>query len=160
MTLNTDQTEREWDSAVPTTLVIACSDGRFQEEVDAFLRDELHIRQYDRFYVPGGGGALASSGIDFTRAHDFRAECNFLINAHRIKQVILLFHGPAEDGPESAACADYQRKLPGGTTADLRRQADEDAAEIVRTGLGPHVAIRIFRAEVTAEGCVRFVQVE
>ena len=158
--MNTDQTETEWDSAAPTTLVIACSDGRFQEEVDAFLRDELHLRQYDRFYVPGGGGALASSGIDFTRAHDFRAECNFLINAHRIKQVILLFHGPAEDGPESAACADYQRKLPGGTTADLRRQADEDAAEIIRTGLGPHVAIRIFRAEVTAERYVRFVQVE
>jgi hypothetical protein len=154
------QAERRWESAAPTTLVIACSDGRFQEQVDAFLRDELGISQYDRFYVPGGPGALAFSGVDFTRAHDFRSECGFLIKAHRIHHVVLLFHGPSADGPESAACADYKRKLPGKSATDLRKQQDEDAAEILRDGLGPNVTLRVFHAEVTAEGFVRFVSIQ
>ncbi|UCG85188.1 MAG: hypothetical protein JSW71_14765 [Gemmatimonadota bacterium] len=157
--MNIYQTEKQWESTAPTTLVIACSDGRFQEEVDAFLHSELGIRRYDRFYVPGGAGALASSGFDFTRAHDFRSECRFLINAHRIDQAILLFHGPAEDGPESAACADYKRKSPGKSATELRKQQDEDAAEIIRDGLGSSVTLRVFHTEVTAEGFVRFVPV-
>jgi hypothetical protein len=158
LTLSAYETEKQWQGDAPTTLVVACSDGRFQEEVDRFLHDELRIRQYDRFYVPGGAGALASSGMDYTRAHDFRAECSFLINAHRIRQVIFLFHGPAADGPESAACADYKRKFPGKSAADLRLQEDEDAAEILRAGMGPNVTVRVFHAEVTRSGFVRFVQ--
>jgi len=47
-----------WDAANPNALVVACSDGRFQEELDAFLRAELALRQYDRLYVPGGAGGL------------------------------------------------------------------------------------------------------
>jgi len=30
-----------------------------QEATDAFLGRELGLTQFDRFYVPGGGGALA-----------------------------------------------------------------------------------------------------
>ena len=57
-----------WTPARPNALVVACSDGRLQEATDAFLASEFKITRYDRFYVPGGGGALASSGTDPARA--------------------------------------------------------------------------------------------
>ena len=61
-------TALRWTPARPNALVVACSDGRLQEATDAFLASEFKITRYDRFYVPGGGGALASSGTDPARA--------------------------------------------------------------------------------------------
>ncbi len=52
----------KWSADRPHTLVIACSDGRLQEQTDEFLHRQLGLSGFDRFYVPGGGGALASSG--------------------------------------------------------------------------------------------------
>jgi hypothetical protein len=46
-----------------------------QEATDAFLAREFKITRYDRFYVPGGGGALASSGTDPVRAQQMCAVC-------------------------------------------------------------------------------------
>lgn len=60
--------ELRWTPARPNAMVVACSDGRLQEATDAFLVSEFKITRYDRFYIPGGGGALASSGTDPVRA--------------------------------------------------------------------------------------------
>src|SRR5262245_30227649 len=70
----------EWSPERPNTLVIACSDGRLQESTDEFLAHHLHVTRYDRFYVPGGGGALSASGRDFLRAQQLRRECRYLID--------------------------------------------------------------------------------
>ena len=137
--------------------MIACSDGRFREEVDEFIRNGLGIECYDRLYVPGGAGALASSSSESTRAHNFRAECRFLISAHGTEQVILLFHGPSADGPDTATCADYRRKLPGRPAQEICRQQEEDANEMLQTGLGRNVRLRAYRAEVTRDDSVQFV---
>ena len=152
------RTQRPWNAQRPTTLVIACSDGRFQEEVDEFLRDHLVIDHHDRLYVPGGAGALVTSGTEFIRADRLRNECRFLIEAHGIERAILMFHGPAEDGPVEALCGDYQRRLPTSSPAGVRRQQDRDAERIQRDGLGGGVCLEIYRCEVTADGLVRFVQ--
>jgi hypothetical protein len=152
------QTRRPWNEQWPETLVLACSDGRFQEEVDEFLRFHLAISQYDRLYVPGGAGALATSGIDFVRADRFRTECRFLITAHGIERVILLFHGPAEDGPAEALCGDYKRRLRTSAPADIRRQQERDAEQIWHDGLGDAVELEIYRCEATRDGLVRFVR--
>ena len=154
------QTRRPWTEQSPDTLVIACSDGRFQEEVDEFLRDHLGIRQYDRLYVPGGAGALATTGIEFVRSDRFRNECRFLVGAHGIQRAILLFHGPAEDGPAEAVCGDYARRLPTSPPDALRRQQDRDAEQIWRDGLGAGVVLEIYRCEVTGDGGVQFVRLK
>jgi len=148
-----------WDAANPNALVVACSDGRFQEELDAFLRAELALRQYDRLYVPGGAGGLASSGIEFTRAHQIQKECKFLIEAHGIERVILVFHGPAPDGPEAATCGDYRRKFPGVSAHEIRKRQDDDALEILRQTAFRTTPVEIYRCEVTGRGTVRFVRV-
>ena len=147
-----------WNSARPGVLVIACSDGRIQEPVDEFLAT-LGITHYDRLYVPGGPGALTASGVAFMRADQFRRECAFLVAAHQIEDVYLLFHGPAEDGPPEATCADYRLKLPHHSPAQIRAQQQRDSDEVLRHGFGWNVSPRMhpFRCEVTAAGAVQFV---
>jgi len=150
---------QSWDAANPKTLVVACSDGRFQEELDTFLAAQLGLRQYDRLYLPGGAGALAPSGIEFTRAHQVRKECRFLIEAHGIERVILLFHGPAAEGPEEAACGDYRRKFPGASAHEIRKRQDTDAAEVVRQPVFRSTQVEVYRCEVTGRGEVQFVSI-
>jgi hypothetical protein len=122
---------RQWARARSRTLVVACSDGRLQEATDAFLADELGLTEYDRFYMPGGGGALAASGRDFIRAQQLRRECQYLVKLHDIERVLLLFHGPSSDGPADATCADYRRKLTGASPAVIRARQARDASELL-----------------------------
>ena len=152
--------EAKWEPTRPRILVIACSDGRLQEAVDEFLAS-LGILCYDRLYAPGGPGALASSGIDYLRSGQLRKECAFLVQAHQIEEAILLFHGPAIDGPEHAVCADYHRKLIACTPESARAQQLADIAEILRESFGwrREVNVRIFRAEVLPDRRVAFVPI-
>src|SRR5437763_4216859 len=138
-----------WDNARPRVLVVACSDGRMQEAVDEFLQHHFGLRRYDRLYVAGGAGALAPSGVDFLRASRFRRECAFLLTAHAIEDLILLFHGPSPTGPEEATCADYRRKLPELSAAQILAQQERDAEEILRVGCGGTARVRthVFRGE-------------
>jgi hypothetical protein len=136
--------------------VVACSDGRFGDEVEDFLQRRLGVPCYDRLYVPGGAGALAAGGAEFLRAQRFRSECQFLIEAHGIKRVILFFHGPAEEGPAEAVCGDYKRRLPTSTPNSVRRQQERDARQIIRDGLGDDVALEVYFCEVTKDRLLRF----
>jgi hypothetical protein len=154
------QTDRPWNAGRPDTLVVACSDGRLQVEIDAFLATHLGIANYDRFYVPGGAGALASSGLDFVRPYEYRAQCRVLAAAHGTRHAILLFHGPAPDGPDDAVCLDYRRKLPGRSADAIREEQDRDARELLEYGMGPGVALSVYRCEVRQDGRVQVVSLD
>lgn len=117
--LNQMASRSKWIVDRPHTLVVACSDGRLQDQTDEFLHGQLGLAGFDRFYVPGGGGALAASGPDFFRSIQMRTECAYLIKLHEVKRVILLFHGPSSKGPADACCADYRRKLPHSTPMEM-----------------------------------------
>src|SRR5436853_132992 len=67
-----------WSEDRPSILVIACSDGRLETQTDRFLKEELGIRGYDRYYIPGGPGALADSGFEYSRMDAHRKDCRFL----------------------------------------------------------------------------------
>lgn len=143
-----------WDSERPRVLVAACSDGRLQEATDAFLARALGVRQYDRLYVPGGGGGLASSGAHFLRSRELRRECHFLVEAHGVEHLILLFHGPAPDGPAEAVCADYRRKHPWYRPDQVRAQQDADVRDLLnrRDEFAGTAQLSAYRIEVTAVG--------
>jgi hypothetical protein len=153
-------TRTPWNPERPAALVIACSDGRLQENLDEFLA-HLGITHDDRLYAPGGPGALASSGVSYVRADQFRQECGFLVSSHGIEDVYLVFHGPSEDGPPEATCGDYRCKLPRATPDEVRRQQERDAAEILRNGFGWNVEVRthVYRCEVTTDARVQFVEI-
>ena len=148
----------EWSPARPDTLVIACSDGRLQEATDHFLAHHLHVTRYDRFYMPGGGGALAASGRDFLRAQQLRRECRYLVELHAVRHVVMLFHGPTTNGPIAAACADYRRKLPWASVAQLRSRQEQDAEELGRTreDWAGSAAVMMYRCEVDGRGVIHF----
>ena len=143
-----------WDPERPRVLVAACSDGRLQEATDTFLDRSLGVRHYDRLYVPGGGGGLASSSAHFLRARELRRECQFLVEAHGVEHLILLFHGPAADGPAEAICADYRRKHPWYRPDQVRAQQDADVRDLLarRDEFAGSAQLSAFRIEVTASG--------
>lgn len=144
-----------WNDRRLEALVVACSDGRFHDEVEEFVRTQLDVAFYDRLYVPGGGGALATSGAEFLRAQRLRSECRFLIEVHELERAILFFHGPVPDGPQAALCGDYRRRLPTSTIGAIRLQQERDARQIMREGLGG-VRLEAFYCEVVGDGSVRF----
>ena len=149
----------QWDSRRPQVLVAACSDGRLQEATDAFLERALDIRQYDRLYLPGGGGALVASGREFIRARETRRECRFLVDAHRVAHLILLFHGPAADGPDAAICADYRRKLSWARAEHIRLQQETDVRDLLerRDEFAGSARLSAYRMEVEASGDISVV---
>lgn len=155
-------TRQTWNVERPKVLVVCCSDGRLQEPVDEFLEETLGIQWYDRFYAPGGPGALAPSGSEFLRASQYQDDAAFLLRAHGVEDLILIFHGAAADGPEEATCAHYRRVMPSASPEDIRQQQAQDARDVVRSmrGLGLPMRVHAFRAEVTATRQVRFVPLE
>lgn len=148
-----------WSAERPRVLVVACSDGRLQEQIDEFLEAELALTRYDRLYVPGGPGGLASSGFEVFRAAQYQRDVAFLLEAHQVHTVILIFHTGSLQGPDEAICADYARKLPGRSGRELRSQMDADAAEVLSKGFAwpRDVRVRAYRAEVMPDGIVRFL---
>ena len=130
----------------------ACSDGRLQEATDAFLARALGVRQYDRLYLPGGGGALCASGADFMRAAEVRRECRFLIDAHGVEHLVLIFHGPAVGGPPASVCADYRRKHSWQRPDQVRAQQEADVRDLLgrRDEFAGPARLSIYRFEVMA----------
>ena len=153
---------KRWTPTRPNALVIACSDGRLQEATDAFLANEFQITRYDRFYVPGGGGALAPSGADADRARQMCTECRYLVELHAVRRVIVLFHGPSAGGRIEAACADYRRKLPWAKLAELRAQQEADESDLItrRREWAADAGVLLYRCEVDAAGEVTFVNLD
>lgn len=151
-----------WEPNRPSILVVACSDGRLQEAIDIFLHDELRVTSYDRFYVPGGPGALGPSGFEYMRSGNLQKECQYLIQLHGVKLVIGIFHGPAEDGPPEAICADYLRKFSASSIADIRARQEEDARRLLadRWQWANNAEVKLFRCEIGPQSEIRFVSLE
>lgn len=152
----------KWTPTRPSALVVACSDGRLQHATDDFLAREFQLTQYDRFYVPGGGGALSASGADPERAQRMCIECRYLVELHNVRRVILLFHGPSASGRIESACADYRRKLPWAPLAELRSQQEEDARDLLRRRRewAADAAVLVYRCEVDSGGGLTFVNLD
>lgn len=151
--------QSRWNVERPRILVACCSDGRLQESIDEFLQNHLSIRDYDRFYAPGGPAALTPGGYEFLRATQYRDDLAFLIRVHKVEELLLIFHGAAPDGPAEATCAHYHRVLPGAGPAAVREQQFQDLADLrmYLNGLRLTARVRAYRAEVTADLRVQFV---
>jgi len=154
---------RVWQSARPRVMIIACSDGRYQQSLDEFLNTHLGITHYDRLYAPGGPGALASSALSYFRGEQFRQESAFLVDAHSLEEIIFIFHGPvSREGPLEATCADYRRKMHGASTPEIYKQQEADLQEAVKAmrKANKDISVHAFRAEVRADRRVDFVPIK
>ncbi len=152
--------QQVWQAKRPQVLIVACSDGRYQQSLDEFLSKHLGITHYDRLYAPGGPGSLASSAFSYFRGEQFRQEAAFLVEAHLLESIIFIFHGPMiGQGPIEATCADYGRKMPGysGDEIHARQQADLQEAARAVWKVRTDIQMSAYRAEVQADSRVRFV---
>jgi len=109
-------------------------------------------------YSPGGPGALAAGNPE-VKTDQLRRELKFLMDAHKIEEIVLLFHGADRSGPEHAVCAHYKRVLPGATRRQVAVQQHADAAEAITviSGIAPMVKVHVFRAEVRGDTTIHFV---
>jgi len=75
-----------------------------------------------------------------------------------VKQIVLLFHGPARDGPDEAVCADYRRKLPWAAPDVLSQRQARDAIELIqlRAEWAAEASITMFRCEVGSGNVIAF----
>lgn len=148
----------KWHKERPHVLVAACSDGRLQGAVDEFLENHLGVTDYDRLYLPGGPGALSTSGVEYIRSDNHIKELKFLVEVHQIEEVILLFHGPAETGPPESACADYVRVTGKTERISLARAQEQDLGELKDYfARHPQIKLRAYRCEVDGQHRVTFV---
>ncbi len=152
-----------WQTARPHIMIVACSDGRYQQSLDEFLHDHLGITHYDRLFAPGGPGTLASSALSYFRGEQFRQEAAFLVEVHGLEEIIFIFHGPVDkEGPPEATCADYSRKRQGAGTQEIYSQQELDLQEAVNAvvKISKDIRISAFRAEVRADMRVQFVSLK
>lgn len=150
-----------WRVERPSTLVVACSDGRLQNSLDSFLRKDLLIHDYDRLFIPGGSGALVPGGYEYIRADRCRRDLFFLLNAHGTDDLILIAHGARADGPPEATCAHYRRVMQYAPLSDIEKQQTADIQEFCTTAHAElsKIHVRAFRAEVGDDMSVYYRQI-
>jgi hypothetical protein len=141
-------------------MVVCCSDGRLQMSIDDFLHEHLNVFYYDRLYAPGGPGALSEVGAQFMRTDHYRNDLQFLLQAHSFTNVVLIFHGASEDGPNDSVCAHYRKMLPDGTRDEILEHQHHDMQDVEEYlhSLRANLKIQAFRAETTNEHHIQFIK--
>ena len=125
------------------TLVVHCSDFRFQAAFRDFVRDTLGIAHYDLLAVPGGPLLLASP--DYLPKFHWAGNrwTAFLVEAHQLMRAVLIAHDD---------CAWYFQTC--GRQIDLHARQNQDL-ELAREHLRrmfPHVAVELHRARLAGAG--------
>jgi carbonic anhydrase len=141
----------DFDNSGVEALVVYCSDGRFAEQTEQFIHEQLGLIQYDKLVIPGGAGALVDHQPADAEAKTARGHLRFLVEAHQIKRLILIQHDD---------CGFYQHQL-GVSAEDLSARQHEDAITITEAlkELNPDLFVDIYIARIEGQK-VRFALME
>lgn len=120
---------------------IYCSDGRYNEQFDEFLHQQLGLPRYDRVVVPGGAACLAGDISAWRDEEAVAEQLRFLIVSHQLDRVVLIAH---------KGCGFYLKRLhvPEGK---VRERQIEDLAKAAER-------IRLLASRVRVEGYVAGVE--
>lgn len=126
------ESKPDWTGDLPIAIVVACCDGRTQRYLDECLAPYIGTSNYDRLYIPGGPGAFAKGETDEQRARSLSLweELKFMIQAHKLNRVVLIFHGAEPGGPRPAQCGDYGRIYPELDRDRVSERQRNDANEV------------------------------
>lgn len=119
---------------------IYCSDGRFGEQIDDFLHQQLQLPRYDRVAVPGGPACLACHSSAYRHEEGVMEFLKFLIKVHQLSRIVLIAH---------QNCAFYLDYLKVHSIDLLERQREDltKAAHRVRE-IGADVEIETYFARL------------
>jgi carbonic anhydrase len=136
-----------YDPSHPDALALYCSDGRFTDSVEELLHSLGHAR-LDTLTMAGGPGLFNLWIAGIGDSTSIASGAKFLIEAHRIKRVILIAH---------EGCGYYKKHLPGRAPRDVRHQQEDDLRLAARTLETARSGLRVdaFYACI-AEGHVAF----
>lgn len=74
------------------TLVVHCSDWRFQEAFRLFLREDVGLENYDSLVIPGASQLLTFGNSLPKFAGAFARPMKFLVKGHGLKRVVVIMH--------------------------------------------------------------------
>ncbi len=103
----------------PTAAALYCSDGRFGDQCEDFLRGGLGLPRFDRLVVPGGAACLAGHFAAYREEEAVASQLEFLISVRSMRRVILIAH---------ENCAFYAVRLEV-SPIDLVERQHEDLAK-------------------------------
>lgn len=136
-----------WTNQFHSTLLIACSDGRFGAQLDNFCQEYLGVGSCDRFLAPGGIAGLQILSEFF---YADRERISLLVTRHAIRKIICVAH---ED------CGYYRARYPGVDDLFSRQLEDlRTAGESLRYWFSG-MAVELVYARVTQNRYVQFVRV-
>ena len=140
-----------WSGHSAETLVILCSDNRFQAHFDQFLKEGLKVDSFARLALPGGPQFLLAGDLPmFEKAG--RRWVKFLTRQLNIRKIICLAH---ED------CLWYREISVGPLAISLlkdRQMSDLRRVRLVLQEMFPKIAVRMFYADVKEEKKTAFVE--
>ena len=142
-----------WSKQRPDTLVIHCSDHRYQRQFDELVEKHLGCTEFDRLVVPGGPHFLMAASALPKFEWAGRRWLKYLVKNHQIRTLILIAHddcGWYKDisvGPFTIPLL-RERQL-----ADLRKMPHAISENL------PDVAVHLYFARPNEAGVVEFVEV-
>ncbi len=140
-----------WNSHSAETLVILCSDNRFQPHFDQFLKEGLKVDSFARLALPGGPQFLLAGDLPmFEKAG--RRWVKFLTRQFNVRQIICLAH---ED------CLWYKEITVGPLAISLlkdRQMSDLRRVRLVLQEMFPKIAVRMFYADVREDNKAPLVE--
>src|SRR3989344_2761425 len=74
------------------TLVIQCSDPRFQEAFRTFIQEEFGIKTYSSIVIPGASQVLTFSDFLPNLAVSLSRQLKFLVKEQGLKRLIIITH--------------------------------------------------------------------
>ncbi len=140
-----------WSSSRPETLVVCCSDGRWQAPIHEFVEHEVSERP-DLFVIPGGPAAFDPWNSSFDEARVLDGALKLFAEHHDLRSVWLIQH---------EGCSYYRINHP---KLDADCIAARQAADLCRAALLLHVkypkfAVRAFLATLR-EGRAVFTELD
>jgi hypothetical protein len=129
-----------FDSSGCGTAVVFCSDGRFGDQVDDFMRNGLRLRGYDRLAIAGGPACLAGHQATPQEEQGAIFHVQFLAGLRGLTRLILISH---ED------CGFYRQILKVDQTELLDRiRLDLASAALRLNQMMPRLKVEAFLARL------------
>ncbi len=148
------ETRLAWNEEATGTLVIHCSDHRFQAHMDEFLKEDLKRQSFDRLVLPGGPQFLIASSYLPKFEWAGRRWVKYLTKQHGIKEVICIAH---------ENCGWYRDFTVGQWSLPVlkdRQIKDLQRARDVLHELFPQVKVELFYAHPKEKKRVEFVTID